>query len=201
MEILNSGRNKRLGKLMEDRPKLYWLLRSKLSIESMQKIKEHFGDQWVQSEMRHDPLELWRAIKKTHTAYNVGINPLDIQVARDKYNKIRMYPNEGPIELNERLEIALNAIKALNGPLPTDLEQAADFIAKLDENRFAFFKCEVNNKCIEGDMTSFPQTRVQAMVRAQRYNTPRATSSGGLKSTFAHEKISSQKTNSKDGGK
>jgi len=60
------------SKYRADTPKLYWLIRRDMSEESTDKIKEHMGATWEQSERNQDPVQLWSAIKTTHTAFNSG---------------------------------------------------------------------------------------------------------------------------------
>jgi len=53
------------SKYRADRPKLYWLVRRNMSEESVDKINEHMGDRWEQSERDQDPIALWKSIKVT----------------------------------------------------------------------------------------------------------------------------------------
>ena len=50
------------SKYRADKPKLYWLIRRNMSEESVDKIKEHMGDLWEQSERDQDPVALWKSI-------------------------------------------------------------------------------------------------------------------------------------------
>jgi len=44
------------SKYRADTPKLYWLIRRNMSEESTDKIKEHMGATWEQSERNQDPV-------------------------------------------------------------------------------------------------------------------------------------------------
>ena len=46
------------SKYRVDSPKLYWLIRRNMSEESTDKIKEHMGATWEQSERNQDPVQL-----------------------------------------------------------------------------------------------------------------------------------------------
>jgi hypothetical protein len=57
-----------------------------MSEESTDKVKEHLGVHWESCERDQDPVELWKAIKCTHTAYSNG-NPFNgKQALRQGYN-------------------------------------------------------------------------------------------------------------------
>ena len=89
--LIKEAANKK-AKFKTDSPKLYWIIRKHMSEESTDKIREHLGSNWDESERDQDPVQLWKAIRATHTAFLTG-NPLqDRQQLRQSYADMKMNP-------------------------------------------------------------------------------------------------------------
>jgi hypothetical protein len=57
------------------------VIQGQLSTESIDKVKQYLLEDWDEPETTQDPLNLWIAIKETHTSYSTGVN--DSDKARD----------------------------------------------------------------------------------------------------------------------
>jgi len=95
------------SKYRADTPKLYWLIRRNMSEESTDKIKEHMGATWEQSERNQDPVQLWSAIKTTHTAVNTGSKFFDQSTLKKGYHDMKMIQGETLVNLKTRMTTAL----------------------------------------------------------------------------------------------
>jgi len=145
----------------KDKPKLYWKIRCNMSEESTDKVKEHLGVHWESCERDQDPVELWKAIKCTHTAYSTGNPFTDKQALRQGYNDMKMFSGETLINLKLRITTALRAMESLKMTIPVDEDQAADFIAKLDQ-RWSSLKTQLANDYIRGMTSAQPKTLMDA---------------------------------------
>ena len=72
-------------KRKQDKVKLLWLIKSQLSTESLDVIKQHMLEEYSKLELSQDPLTLWNAIKATHTSYSTGLKAADNAKARHLY--------------------------------------------------------------------------------------------------------------------
>ena len=129
-QMIDAVSNK--NKHKENAPKLYWMIRRNMSEESTDKIKEYLAGEWEESEKTQDPVALWQAIKFTHTAYSTGNPFTDKQQLRQAYSEMRMHSGETLMNLKLRFTTAIRAMVASNVDIPSEADQAADFISKLD---------------------------------------------------------------------
>jgi len=60
-------------KRKQDKIKIFWLIKSLLSTEALDAVKQHLLERWATLEATEDPLELRNAIKATHTTYSSGL--------------------------------------------------------------------------------------------------------------------------------
>jgi len=118
-------------KRKQDKIKLYWMLRSLLSTESLDAIKQHLMADWVNLETSQDPLTLWEAIKTTHKSYSTGLKEIDESKVRMGYAAFKQYKTESLTAFKDRFEVYLRSLESLGLDIPDPRQQAADFLDKL----------------------------------------------------------------------
>ena len=166
-----------------DSPKLYWLIRRNMSEESTDKVKEHLAEEWDESEKLQDPVELWKAIKLTHTAYSTR-NPFqDKQQLRQAYADMKMHSGETLLNMKVRFTTAIRAIESVGITVHSEEDQAADFIAKLD-TRWASLKTQLANDYLR-NVSSQPKTLMDAYLVAAAWKVVLTTSTGQTSTVFA----------------
>jgi len=106
-------------KRKQDKIKLYWLIRSLLSSESLDAIKQHLLEKWNDLEANQDPLTLWIAIKATHTTYSTGIKEIDESKARKSYAMLKQYKGETLTAFKDRMEVYVRSMESLGLNVPT----------------------------------------------------------------------------------
>jgi len=119
------------SKIMENKSKLYWLIRGNMSAESVDRVKAYLGAKFDDLEESADPLLLWRAIRDTHTAYSTGSNYSDAARVKLAYNNIKQYPGESLSGYKDRIDVAVKAMIAVGLTPPSEQEMAADFSPRL----------------------------------------------------------------------
>lgn len=146
---------------------LFSLIWNQLSAESKQVIMQ--DNQWeALLQNRNDPLALWQVINQTHTIQAMGNEQLDRMTAREAYNRLRQGDQESLVMFKERYDRMIRTIEAYGIAAPEAADQAADFINKLDQTRYAQFKVHLaNNAAING--LEYPQDLVTAYNAASRY--------------------------------
>jgi len=120
-------------KKKQDKIKLYWLIRSLMSSESMDAVKQHMLEKWSILEVSQDPLDLWLAIKATHTTYSSGLKEVDEAKARRLYGSLKQYKNETLTSFKDRLEVYIRSMESLGMTVPTQGQLAADYLDKLND--------------------------------------------------------------------
>jgi len=123
-----------IEKRKQDKIKLYWMIRSLLSSESLDAVKQHMLDRWATLEISQDPLQLWTAIKATHTTYSSGIKEVDEAKARRAYASLRQFKTESLTAFKDRMEIYVRSMESLGLSVPSGGQLAADFLDKLNES-------------------------------------------------------------------
>ena len=121
------------AKRKQDKIKLYWIIRSHLSVPSLDAVKQYLLEDWADVEQAQDPLLLWRAVKQTHTSYSSGLKQADDARARKAYAKFAQQFNETLTDYKERMENLLRAMSAMGLDIPSDEQQAADFLDRLND--------------------------------------------------------------------
>ena len=154
-----------------------------MSEESVEKIKEQLGDLWEQSERDQDPVALWKTIKVTHTAYNTGALFFDQSSLNKGYNEIKMLRGETLISLKTRMTTALKATESLGMIIPDDVQQAQDFIEKLDQ-RFRNLRSTLEN-AVTMERDTPPKNLLEAFRLASKWKVEYTTPDGNVVTTFA----------------
>ena len=106
-------------KRVQEKIKLYWLIRSLLSTESLDAIEQHLLDKWQELEASQDPLELWQAIKTTHTTYSSGLKEVDEAKARKAYGQLRQFKAESITAFKDRIEVYIRSMNSLGMTVPS----------------------------------------------------------------------------------
>lgn len=107
------------------------MLRSLLSFESLDAIKQHLMAYWDKLASSQDPLTIRLAIKHIHTIYSTGLKIIDESRARMRYAIIKQCKCEWVISFKDRFEICLRSLESLGLDTPDPEQHAADFLNKL----------------------------------------------------------------------
>jgi hypothetical protein len=131
-----------------------------MSVESHARVRQLAGF----DETNRDVFELWQAILKTHqnTGYDDVFNKFH---ARNQYRRTYQHKDEDLDNFKIRYNNALERLKAANQALPSDEEQAIDFIEMLDNKIFAKFKIDLHNQ-VTSKIGSYPSNLAEAYQRA-----------------------------------
>jgi len=148
-----------IEKRKQDKVKLYWMLRSLLSSESLDAVKQHLLDRLVTLEASQDPLQLWTAIKATHTTYSSGIKEVDEAKARKAYASLRQYKGETLTSFKDRMVVYVRSMESLGLTVPSAGQLAADFLDKLNDTYESRRNTVVDNCRLGG---SFPKSLFEA---------------------------------------
>jgi len=142
---------------------LYYILWSNMSVESHARVRQLVGF----DETNRDVFELWQAILKTHqnTGYDDVFNKFH---ARNQYRRTYQHKDEDLDNFKIRYNNALERLKAANQALPSDEEQAIDFIEMLDNKIFAKFKIDLHNQ-VTSKIGSYPSNLAEAYQRAGQW--------------------------------
>ena len=139
-------RSKKLSKMNEDQPKLYYYIYGFLSQESEDAVKSH--ENFEECRKEQSPLKLWKIINETHrTASQTRDRQLLAYEARESYHRVR----QGPINIKriigfkERFDEALRNYKDFDNPQMSDVDIATDFYRKLDPARYHDFQTKLMN--------------------------------------------------------
>ena len=146
-------------KRKQDKVKLFWLIKSQLSTESLDVIKQHMLAEYAKLELSQDPLTLWNAIKATHTSYSTGLKAADDAKARHLYQAFKQGKDQSLTEFKEKHEAILRSMESLGIAIPTEGEQAADFLQKLNEKNARKRLTIENNARLGG---AYPTTLFEA---------------------------------------
>ena len=168
-------RLREIRNLQCDYPKMYAYIWNRMSTESRAKVRTTKG--WDNVERDNCPLGLWGAIKLTHMAATSASAENDRQRARAAYGAIRQYATETVAELKKRVDDVMLLFDAVKQARPTDEEQAADFLAKLDGNRFSTLKVHLENQRLLG-IDCYPKNLTDAYNLAVNWKVPKASGGG-----------------------
>jgi len=146
-------------KRKQDKIRLYWLIKGQLSVESLDAVKQHLLADWAKLEISRDPLVLWNALKETHTSYSTGLKQADEAKARQMYSGYRQGKDQSLTDFKERYEGILRSMESLGLAIPSEEQQAADFLQKLNE-RFGRRRVTLENNARCG--MDYPSTLFEA---------------------------------------
>ena len=157
------NRVKTIREMKKNYLSLYYILWSNMSVESHARVRQLAGF----DETNRDVFELWRAILKTHqnTGYDDIFNKFH---ARNQYRRTFQHKDEDLDNFKIRYNNALERLKAADQAIPSDEEQAIDFIEMLDNRTFAKFKIELHNQ-VSSKIGQYPASLAEAYQRAGQW--------------------------------
>ena len=127
----------RISRMERDKSRLYATIFGNLSPESRQRVEEAVD--WVNIETSRDPLELWLRVCTVHMGGELRNPVLSRQNARAKYHSLRQGATETIVAFRRRFENSLELLDFAGADMPSNEDQAADFIAGLDSSRYGQF--------------------------------------------------------------
>jgi len=149
-------------RMKNDRAKAFEIIWQSMSLESQRVVE----DCSTYDHKKKDPLELIRAIKKTHRGV-ASRDPIEnIAAAEAEYFAIYQRKDESLAGFKERLDNHLRLMSAVGAIQLSDERLASDFISKLNNSRYTELKCNVYNKIIPR-----PTTLAAAYQLASEYKT------------------------------
>ena len=160
------ARQRIISDMEQSKPALYAVIWGQLSYESEEAIK--LDPNWAAIERSKDPLALYKRLLEVHRTANSGFTVEDKRKSREEYSRMRQQSSETITQFKERFLQSLDAMKACGQDRPSDEDQAADFVNKLDNGRYAKFKTDLINNNTLG-VGVFPQTLIEAFTLASRY--------------------------------
>ena len=175
-----SGRQKATMKMIVDIPKMFSLCMGNLSLESITIIKSKFPSEWKQAEERSDIVELIKLYRQTHSADQLcPSDPIASQQLRGRYHSTRQRLNESVAQYYERFTDLVRDFGTFGVTTPTELEQAMDFIAGLDNSRFSTLLTEVYNDQVKkandpNHVGVTPKTPAEALQLASNWKVSKA---------------------------
>ena len=153
--------------LRKDYPRIYAFLYGHMSTESRAKVKT--VSNWADIERDNDEAALWKAMTETHMAAVSGSAGSDKSRVRDAYYETRQHPNESVADLKKKFDDILLVFDAVGQTRPPQEELAVDFIRKLDSNKFAGLRAELDNARLIHGTDQYPKTLVAAYELAVNY--------------------------------
>jgi hypothetical protein len=125
-----------------------------------------------------DALSLIRRINSTHLAPDTGVEELNQEQTRIRYEDLKQYPGESILDYRRRFQHAVDAMHAVGIAAVPDRSLAARFIINLD-NKYGAFKADLANWSKNG-IKAYPQTLEAAFESASTYReaTPVALTTG-----------------------
>jgi hypothetical protein len=155
---------------------LWGLIWAQLSAESEEQIRKEEG--WAAADASKDPLELWKLVRKTHQVGASGVAVIDLVEATDNYSRLRQGQSELISSFKRRTDEAIAALVASNASEIPNALQAAQFISRLDDSRYATMKADLQNSVLRG-AGEYPNTLTKAYEYACRWVVPVTTKQGG----------------------
>mmetsp|Transcript_12134 Transcript_12134/g.20093 ORF Transcript_12134/g.20093 Transcript_12134/m.20093 type:complete len:408 (+) Transcript_12134:2071-3294(+) len=157
--------DEKVAKLAEDKPKLYAMIFSVLSLESKDRAQQ--DPDWNEATTSRDPLKLWKLIQKTHYGGTGATTMIDRKSLRDSYSNLKQGPSETMAAFKLRFQNAVDTLKSCGIPVPDLKDQAMDFLYGLDRARFLAFIDEVKqNASLEASEMPKTVNKVADMARA-----------------------------------
>ena len=134
------GRQKKISRMKDDRPRLYADMYGQLSVESEDEIKRHEG--YAEFSKENDPLGLLEAIIETHIYDRTANGTFDKKRARIEYGNIKQGRYEFITQFKARFDFAYRAYQDAGNEELEDEDLAMDFLEALSD-RFSKFKIDL----------------------------------------------------------
>ena len=123
---------------------------------------------WTTVETERDPLQLWTAIKATHTTYSSGLKEVDECRARTANSALRQSKTETITAFKDRMEVYVRFKESLGMTVPSQGQLATDFLDKLNDMYDYKRNVLYNNAKLGG---SYPKTFFEACkIMTELYN-------------------------------
>ena len=119
-------------KLASNKPKLYFLIKASCSLGSLERVRAKLLSEYEVMEFEMDPLKLFNALRETHTAYGQSGIPADAARARNRYATLKQGEKESLSQFKERMDTLLRAMDSLGIALPSEADQTADLLTKVN---------------------------------------------------------------------
>ena len=164
---------KKLDKLEEKKVSVFAFIFGQMSEESKQVCARSKKYEKVITRQNH-PLKLWKIIRRTHLSAQTGHNRMDRRQARKEYEVLRQHPDgETLLEFKKRYKHAIETLHAVGETVPSEEDQAIDFLEKLDQNKYAEFAADLHNDAANKQemrvADTFPNTLAAMYACASRY--------------------------------
>jgi len=160
------ARRHTIEKMKSNRAQLFATIWGQLSAESEEKVRQ--VNNWDEIDQQKDPLLLLKAIKDIHLAAESGFNTKDRQKTRLLYSNLQQNNQETLLSFKEQFDHAIDAMEAVGQNVPSNEDQAIDFLTKLDNSRYAALKVQLENNQIMG-LGKYPATLADAYKLASTY--------------------------------
>jgi hypothetical protein len=175
---------KEYNKQVENRPKLYGLIRQHMSLESKDEVaKEPDFEVW---HANTDPEKLWQAIEKTHKIDSTSnVDEVKSMAARKAYQNIKQGSFESLAQYSERFRETYRAFQdsSINKLPVEEADQAMDFFYGLDNAKYGIFKTNMINGWTTGAFK--PPATVNEIYRiAGNWVKPTSKLEGGTSATY-----------------
>jgi hypothetical protein len=183
-ELLEIEMIKEYNKQVENRPKLYGLIRQHMSLESKDEVtKEKDYEVW---HANTDPEKLWQAIERTHKIDRPSnVDDVKSMAARKAYQNIKQGSFESLAQYSERFRETYQAIQdsSINKLPVEEADQAMDFFYGLDNAKYGVFKTSMINGWPTGAFKS-PVTVNEIYRVASNWVKPTSKLEGGTSVTY-----------------
>jgi hypothetical protein len=166
MEEVKS-RAREIISMRKERNKMFARIWETLSDMSKEKISQE--PDYEDFYRRDDPLDLWKAIKRTHLTANTGNLRKDKEDARHKYENIYLGATESLSKYYNRFQQTVQLYVGAGNVAPTQEDQAIHFLAMLDKQRYADFVSNMHSNVSTGALESYPTTVLDVYAKATRF--------------------------------
>ena len=149
----------RRSEMAREMTRMFGALLGSIGEESMMRLEGH--PEWDITSTSYDPVRLWALMKSTHIGSATGIKSEDRSTARRQYEELRQGKTEPVSAFCQAFVHAVARLSEVKVDLPQE-DQAADFLAKLDEARFGSLRSEIRSAAVRG-IKEAPATLSDAM--------------------------------------
>jgi len=133
-------------------------------------------DDWADTELEQDPLQLWRIVERTHLTNITGSTDIDRHNAMETYNSCRQERNESSLEYKKRFERAVSALERVEHPdMPSERMKIIKWIRGLND-KHQEWKNKIAND-LQGGMD--PPDSLEDAIRLVRNYVPMQSSRRG----------------------
>jgi hypothetical protein len=177
------ARDKEVRSMAAQRPNLYATIMLKLSAESREEVKRDPG--YEAFNKAKDPMLLWKAITASHQVQSTSKVEAVVKLsARQQYRDLKQGRYETILAFKERFSEAARNLMEIGDVELAEPDVAMDFLAALDQDRYADFKVELINDIAKGAMQPVGTLNAMYALASERLVVKRA-GGGTPGATFA----------------